>query len=417
MKNKVLIVIASLLFAVIIGLIMQIALWADDIAYKEAINTNSIKLYKEFLDQYPNSKYLADIQGRYDECAYRLALKEGTKKAYQEFLNEHPNSEYIDSVKLFLEEIAYKNAISSNDISYCCDFIKDYPNSEHIPSVLNRLDYLEEQFYRDNINIPVERVNRNLLSQYNHWFPNGKYNRQVLAKLDERNDYDDFLSAKGADTKDGWEYYLQCHPNGMYASRARAKIKEHIEREDYNDYLSAKRTDTRSAWQDYINKRPKGKYVSTARARIQEYEEREYYLNYSLSNGSQPYASTYGYNSSCDTWGCSQIKVSAPSSSDVLVLIKRNNSRGRVARHAYIRAGYSYTFEVPNGVYQVFFYYGTGWYPKKLMEGGIRGGFLKDEVFSKDDPVSVSNNILTYSLQLQRNGNFSTKMSNESEMF
>lgn len=140
------------------------------------------------------------------------------------------------------------------------------------------------------------------------------------------------------------------------------------------------------------------------------------YINNSLSTGSTPYSYCYGRNSSCSDWGCSQIKVRTPYNSDVLVTIKRG---GTVVRHAYIKAGSLYTFEVPNGTYQPFFYYGKGWNPEKVMKqtscGTLKGGFIEDESFGKDSPQNLSNNILEYELILQERGNFSTRPSNVNE--
>ncbi|MDR1847643.1 MAG: hypothetical protein LBR17_05950 [Bacteroidales bacterium] len=136
------------------------------------------------------------------------------------------------------------------------------------------------------------------------------------------------------------------------------------------------------------------------------------YIDNSLQTGDTPYADSYGGNPSCDDYGCSQIEVMT-SNSDVLVTIKQND---KVVRHAYIRANSSYTFEMPNGTYQPFFYYGRGWNPEKVMKeletGTLKGGFVADESFGKDDPQYLKNQILTYELTLQRNGNFSTKPSN-----
>jgi hypothetical protein len=144
----------------------------------------------------------------------------------------------------------------------------------------------------------------------------------------------------------------------------------------------------------------------------------EKYINNRLANGSTPYAYLYGHNKSCKEWGCSQIKVKTPSSSEVLVLIKRN---GKVVKHAYIRASNSCTFEMPNGTYQPFFYYGKGWNPDKVMKqtekGTLKGGFISEEHFSKDNPQTLNNNILEYELILQQSGNFSTKPSSQEEAF
>ena len=146
-----------------------------------------------------------------------------------------------------------------------------------------------------------------------------------------------------------------------------------------------------------------------------ERKEKELYDRYisnSLITGSTPYSKYYGSNSSCSDYGCSQIKVRT-SNSDVLVIIKKND---KVLRHAFIQAGDSYTFSFPNGTYQAFFYYGKGWNPEKEMKGGeIKGGFITNEDFGKDEPQSLYNNVLEYELILQQNGNFSTRPSNPEE--
>ena len=146
-------------------------------------------------------------------------------------------------------------------------------------------------------------------------------------------------------------------------------------------------------------------------------EEDKQYLRNSLSTGTTPYKAVYGKNYNCPYTQCSGIKVTAPRESDIVVIIKRNNSSGKVIAHGYIRAGGTYQFDIPDGTYQTFFYYGEGWNPNKEMPGGVRGGFVKDELFSKDNPQDIYSAVLTYVLQLQRDGNFQTKGSNKSECF
>ena len=142
------------------------------------------------------------------------------------------------------------------------------------------------------------------------------------------------------------------------------------------------------------------------------------YINNSLRTGATPYAYCFGSNNSCSSYGCSQIKVTTPVNSDVLVTIKKN---GKVYRHAYINSNSSYTFDFPNGTYQTYFYYGKGWNPNKVMKktdcGTLKGGFITSEHFGKDNLQTLNNNILEYELILQQNGNFSTKPSNPEEAF
>ena len=152
--------------------------------------------------------------------------------------------------------------------------------------------------------------------------------------------------------------------------------------------------------------------------RIEREEQAIYdkYINNSLYNGATPYSYCFGNNGYCSNNGCSQIKVFTPKNSDVLVTIKKND---QVYRHAYIRAGCSYTFQFPNGTYQAFFYYGKGWNPEKIMKETksyiVKGGFIENEDFGKDNPQTLYNNVLIYELILQQNGNFSTKPSNKED--
>ncbi len=143
----------------------------------------------------------------------------------------------------------------------------------------------------------------------------------------------------------------------------------------------------------------------------------EQWKNNSLGTGAMPYADCYGSYNNCDL-SCSSIKVKT-GGSDVLVTIKDINQH--LIRHAYINSGYSYSFEVPDGQYQVFFYSGSGWNPNKVMYstfcGAFYGGFVANENFSKDNYISLFSQIMTYELILQKNGNLSTKQSSIQEVF
>ena len=139
-------------------------------------------------------------------------------------------------------------------------------------------------------------------------------------------------------------------------------------------------------------------------------EEESPYIDNRLQTGSIPYS-----NVSCEGSG-STVTVSTSSNSecDVVVIIKHN---GHIVRNAYISAGDSYEFSLPNGTYQVFFYGGKGWNPNKQMAGGQVGGFVANESYSKDSAVTLNYQGLEYELIPQANGNFSTQQSKASEMF
>ncbi|WP_300728649.1 hypothetical protein [uncultured Bacteroides sp.] len=134
------------------------------------------------------------------------------------------------------------------------------------------------------------------------------------------------------------------------------------------------------------------------------------FINNSLSTGKVVYScmGTRGDQSSIS------VKTSDASNCDVVVLIKNN---GKLVRNAYIVAGDSYSFDLPNGTFQVFFYGGRGWNPNKMMPNGEKGGFVANESYSKDEPISLDYQGLEYELIPQPNGNFKTKQSSASEIF
>lgn len=144
----------------------------------------------------------------------------------------------------------------------------------------------------------------------------------------------------------------------------------------------------------------------------------EQWKSNSLTTGSMPYSNCYGSSNYCSGWGCSKIEVTS-GGSDVLVTVK--DASDEVLRHVYIRAGDSYTLNVDNGQYYVFFYSGTGWNPNKFMTktkcGDLKGGFVSSESISKDNGVFLMNQIIRYELILQQDGNFSTSPSSKDEAF
>lgn len=374
MNNKGLIITASALFAVIIGLSMYITWWADDTAYKKAVQANTIQEYKAFLNRYPNSEFASDVQKRYDELDYRKARKSHTEGSYNDYLREHPHSLYADSVKIFVEDLAYVRVKASNDVSVCRQFINDHPNSRHAAAVMKKIDGLEKDYYNSKINIAIDRVSRYDIDEYYRLFPSGKYAQKVAAKSKDLRDYEAYKSAKSSDTKYAWQQYLQNYPDGKYKSQANAKIRE--------------------------------------------YEEREYYLNNSLANGALPYKNHYGSNYS-NSYGMSKVTVTAPHSRDVVVTARK--SSGVVEGHVYVRASRTASFYIPSGTYTISFYYGNGWYPRKQItgkHGTVYGGFLSNESVDKDKDVYFpANSGYSYTLQMVQNGNFSTTPSSTYDMF
>ena len=147
-------------------------------------------------------------------------------------------------------------------------------------------------------------------------------------------------------------------------------------------------------------------------------------FSFSQYTGETPWENCFGKNASCQLYvengyyvGCSNIEVKTSPNSAVVVIVKRY---GKILKHAYISANNSHSIEVPDGTYQVFFYYGTKWNRYKKMDSdecySITGGFTSNEYVGKDDPISLTGQIMTYTLTQVNNGNFSQRSSSLKEV-
>jgi hypothetical protein len=137
-----------------------------------------------------------------------------------------------------------------------------------------------------------------------------------------------------------------------------------------------------------------------------------------LSHGKNPYGYCYTSSTSCSS-NCSEIEVRANSSVGTIAIIKQD---GELVSCAYIDKGRSFTFKLPSGTYEPFFYSGKGWSNKKYMKtttqcGRLYGGFTSSVSVGKDTPQTLKNQILSYDLNTQFDGNFKTKSSDVSEAF
>ena len=142
-------------------------------------------------------------------------------------------------------------------------------------------------------------------------------------------------------------------------------------------------------YQKFIERYPRSKYVQQAQDSInclKQWEENK------LQTGSTPYVDIYGKNLE---YGEVSIHVKGQSKSDQIVIIQSEDFNGLVVAHAYIRADDEYTFNLPNGTYQVSFYRGSGWNPHKKM-GRFTGGFIKGEHFMKDWTMTLKNESKVY---------------------
>ena len=170
-------------------------------------------------------------------------------------------------------------------------------------------------------------------------------------------------------------------------------------------YFQRKRQkDDLRAYNEFLHAFPADRYTEDAtRLRdsiLQIESDFEKYGENSLAMGEEPYKAFWGTSRKSKSKFNSDIVIQAPVAFDMVAVVREKNEEGGVVSHAYIKADSTYTIQVENGTYQLFFYIGKGWNPNKKMEDKV-GGFVRNETFSKDEPVNLSNEVINYKLSMK----------------
>jgi hypothetical protein len=97
----------------------------NEVAFLEAVNTNTYESFLNYLKKYPESIYAAAARKRYDKLVYESMTKEGTLQAYENFLQSHPNTPFRKET----EKNIFELYSISGDQEKFLSFIKRYPQS------------------------------------------------------------------------------------------------------------------------------------------------------------------------------------------------------------------------------------------------------------------------------------------------
>lgn len=226
----------------------------------------------------------------------------------------------------------------------------------------------------------------------------------------------DYYSALRSNTVMEYVSFRDKYPDSEYNQKINKK-KSLLE-ESY--FMRKQKRNTVKSYNEFLYAFPNDKYTARATflrdSLLQRESDIEKYGKNRLENGSTPYSPYFGVNRECTSKYNSDVQVKAPLAFDMIAVIKEKNEKGKVVCHAYVCADSTYTFKVANGTYQMFFYIGKGWHPERLIEDTIQGGFVSYETFSKDQPVSLYNEVITYQLSMKER-NRSMAESSKEEVF
>ena len=420
MRNKILFGIAVLLVLLVLSV--------------RYIFKNQFAEFEVSIRKY-ESEQLADFQQQNEKIVAQIS-NEGLKQYFNQYFEE--------SKSLIEKDTTFTFLYLSDDVKYKVGRI-EYFDCLHQKCIIEK----HNEAAREQITLKEKELETKFGSTFTFWYPKLK-DEKLVQKTNRLGNcsgvYSDLLEMSY--NNDAWmefEKFMTVYSSDLNAAEAQNKRAE----TEFNNKVTTIKQSLKNGVKNYFETRitnTRSEILSTEtviktfdsptlgiisydltktsfkpqvfQSAVDDAFEEQWKIN-SLITGSMPYASCYGSMNSCAGFGCSQIKVITGGSGDVLVSIK--NKSGRVVRHAYIKGGYSYTFNLMDGSYQVFFYSGIGWNPNKQMPSSscnyLKGGFVSNESVSKDNYINLNSQIMTYNLILQQQGNFSTKPSSINEAF
>lgn len=104
----------------------------DKKRFAKAGEIETVEAYEEFIEKYPQSEYITDARDRIEEIAYRNAENEGTIKAFELFLKECPDSSFTNAAKRKIDVIQYEPYKSKDTTEAYKEFIDKFPENQFV---------------------------------------------------------------------------------------------------------------------------------------------------------------------------------------------------------------------------------------------------------------------------------------------
>jgi hypothetical protein len=110
----------------------------DEVAYLDALRTNTPVAFKKYTETYPNSRRAKDAADRYEQLIFREKTFSGNVNDYKSFLSEFPGSTFREQAEKFI----FETTTSSGRIDDYLNFIRQYPSGSQSSRAKSILYYL-----------------------------------------------------------------------------------------------------------------------------------------------------------------------------------------------------------------------------------------------------------------------------------
>ena len=120
------------------------SLWASSL---ESLDSNLVNEYKR---EYPQGKYINEVDSRKEEIVWKKAAKTHHMDSYKGYLKQYPNGEYELFAKRALEELLWQEGNKSLDFEEYLEFFPGTDKAKGIPDLIERRAWEKVQSFKND---------------------------------------------------------------------------------------------------------------------------------------------------------------------------------------------------------------------------------------------------------------------------
>ena len=177
-KRKRLIRIISLSATIILVLsIIFIPKIKENMSWEKAVSINSMMSYQNYLDNYPEGKYLVEAENKIEYFIYEKAKKEDTEESYNMYLRKYPEGKWVTEIENRQEPKIWERINSKNNEYSYNWYLKKYTlGSFHtVEAYKIREELIWQRLKNSN--------DKDKLREYLELYPQGKYAAYIEGRI------------------------------------------------------------------------------------------------------------------------------------------------------------------------------------------------------------------------------------------
>ena len=105
----------------------------EEEAWRQAQLNDQADTYREFIEEYPDSDYVAEAIKRVEEQDYIVASELGTADAYRRYLEQHPDGSNADAARQNHARLLFEEAKGECNAAKMEEYIRRYPEGASLP--------------------------------------------------------------------------------------------------------------------------------------------------------------------------------------------------------------------------------------------------------------------------------------------